>query len=63
MKIEIFNPAGLGVMQTEHRRCIPKSADLASMNACGYKFRADGRAIKLRELNEMRNSNESNMDY
>ena len=54
MLLEIYNPSGLGVMQTECVSCIPKKSELESMNACGYKFELNGKRIKLRELIELR---------
>lgn len=52
MRFEVLNCEGRIVFWTEHYSCIPKTDQLTSMNASGYKFKLDGRTMPASKLIE-----------
>lgn len=55
MRFEVVNRDGNTVFHTESVTCMPPESDLKAMEAGGYKFRLDGKFVKLNKLKDSMN--------
>lgn len=57
MKFEVINRDGVVVFNTEYKECIPSLQELKDMESGGYKFRIDGKTMKVSKIDVLQESN------
>lgn len=62
MKFEIFNEKNKVVFNTQEKQCLPDKHQINTMIKIGYKFKIDGKLLTKKQLTELINNKEKNIE-